>query len=68
MISGELRNAKVADETGLAGHYDFDLFWSKDDTSSLVVALQNQLGLALKKQTPNREFLIVDEASQPETW
>lgn len=68
VISHELNDTEVIDETSLVGKYDFDLSWKKDDVSSLTDALHDQLGLTLEAQTRDREFLIVDEASQPHTW
>ena len=68
VVSSALSDTEVIDETGLNGNYDFDLSWDKDDSTSLATSLHDQLGLTLKKETRNREFLIVDEASQPQTW
>ena len=55
VLAGELR-APVVDRTGLTGHYNISLRWNPDPTKSgvdepypsLLIALQEQLGLKLE--------------------
>jgi uncharacterized protein (TIGR03435 family) len=73
----------VADETGLAGAYDFQLEWSPDETiklapdappvttnpngPSLFSALQEQLGLKLEARKGPVEVLVVDRIERTPT-
>jgi len=56
------------DHTGLAGNFDVNLRWRRDDrdTSSpdLFAALQEQLGLKLEPAKGSVEVLIVDHAER----
>jgi len=57
--------APVADETGLASTYDFELRWSNelgpsDDRPSFVTALQEQLGLRLERQRVTDDVFVVE--------
>jgi bla regulator protein blaR1 len=65
-------NRPVVDLTGLTGNYDFTLQWTasadknlEQDTSSILAAIQKQLGLQLKLQSLPTDVLIVDSAQQP---
>ena len=63
---------QVADETGLAGDFDFELTWESDDPPlappdpALVAAVfQEQLGLKLEKRKRPVEILVVDHVEKP---
>jgi bla regulator protein BlaR1 len=69
----------VVDKTGLTGNYDFALNWKSDasgggnfnsplsdaSASSLLTALQDQLGLKLEPQTAPMQVLVIDHAERP---
>jgi uncharacterized protein (TIGR03435 family) len=63
----------VLDETGLIGNYDFTLQWtaaqnqgaSESSTSSILAAVQEQLGLRLESKESPAEVLVVDNAEKP---
>ncbi len=56
----DVLKSKIIDKTGLAGKYDFNLYWDADDPESLIPALQEQLGLTLTRKTLEMEVLVVD--------
>ena len=67
--------APVADKTGLARTYSFNLdFWDKTQPQpttadaelpdDFLTAVQHQLGMKLVKQTTQQDVLVVDSASK----
>jgi uncharacterized protein (TIGR03435 family) len=68
LVSQNVGGAEVIDETGLTGHYDFDLVWQSGNLESLQSALRDQLGLTIRKEVRDREYYVVKEATQPTTW
>jgi bla regulator protein blaR1 len=73
----------VINKTDLAGRYDFHLHWTKDaaqpestdasaysvsdDSPSLLIAVQEQLGLKLEHQKGPTPVLVIDHIEQPAT-
>lgn len=60
----------VWDRTGLSGKYDFEFRYAQDpsvrsETASLGSALQEKLGLSIKKQKGPLETLVVDSIQEP---
>jgi len=62
----------VVDHTGLTGYYTFKLEWTQEDKqsadppgTSLLAALQEQLGLKLEAGKVPLEMLVVDHAEKP---
>ena len=69
----------VVDKTGLTGDYDFSLHWTSDasgggtfnasvsdaSASSLLTAIQDQLGLKLEPQKSPMQVLVIDHAEKP---
>jgi uncharacterized protein (TIGR03435 family) len=58
------------DRTGLSARYDFEFRYAQDpgvrsETASLASALQEKLGLSLKKQKGPLETLVVDSIEEP---
>jgi uncharacterized protein (TIGR03435 family) len=73
-----LTGRPVADRTGLAGTFDFDLQWTSgpvapapgtsplpDDGPSIFAALQEQLGLRLESGPDNFDVVVVDAVQRP---
>jgi uncharacterized protein (TIGR03435 family) len=63
-------NGPVTDETMLAGTYDLELRWSDevapaDDSPSIFLALQDQLGLKLERRRVQSDVLVVDRIERP---
>jgi len=67
-VASLLLNSEVLDDTALTGQYDFDLNWNPQDSSSLMQAIHEQLGLDLAAERRNLEHLVVDSIQQPATW
>jgi uncharacterized protein (TIGR03435 family) len=60
----------VADETSLAGTFDFDLHWAPDDSptgASLFAAIQEQLGLKLQAGKVPVAIVVVDSVNRAPT-
>jgi uncharacterized protein (TIGR03435 family) len=67
----------VVDRTGLTGRYDLDLKWTPDqalaggaggvggDGTSLVAALQEQLGLKLEAQRAPVDVVVIESVERP---
>ena len=51
----------VEDGTGIEGKYDWELTYDKDDSNSVLAALKEQLGLQIRKEQREIEFLVVNE-------
>jgi uncharacterized protein (TIGR03435 family) len=72
---GNMVDRMVIDRTGLAGTFDFELRFTRDDAlgrsdlppdaPSIFTALREQLGLRLESARGPVEFLVIDRASQP---
>jgi uncharacterized protein (TIGR03435 family) len=63
----------VVDKTGLIGGFNFELEWmperlesSSDDRTSILTALQEQLGLKLESAKVTTLAIVVDRAEKPE--
>jgi uncharacterized protein (TIGR03435 family) len=73
----EMQGRPVADKTGLAGEFDISLKWSpegmqggetpKQDPNStdLFTALQEQLGLKLKRMKVPADAIVIDQVQRP---
>lgn len=60
----------VIDKTGLAGAFDIDLTWSRDQTTdttqpSIFTAVQEQLGLKLDASRGPVDVLVIDRVEPP---
>jgi uncharacterized protein (TIGR03435 family) len=63
----------VVDQTGLQGRYDFQLKWSKDESSTgdpnappgLFTAIQEQVGLKLQPVKAPADVLVIDKVERP---
>ena len=68
VLSGHV-DRLVIDQTGLKGFYNFALEWTADDSdpagTSLLQALQEQLGLKLEAAKSPVEVLAIDRAERP---
>jgi bla regulator protein blaR1 len=65
-LSQEFGGSIIEDKTGLAGNYDFTLHWTPEEgQSSLIRALQEQLGLKLESQNGPAEILVIDHVEKP---
>jgi uncharacterized protein (TIGR03435 family) len=69
-LSGRL-GQMVVDKTGLSGNYDFALQWTTDanqtadsNATSVVRAVQDQLGLRLERQNTPTEVIVIDHAER----
>ena len=51
----------VEDGTGIEGKYDWELTYDKDDPNSVIAVLEEQLGLRIRKEQREIEFLVVNE-------
>ena len=61
-----LLDRAVVDETGLEGEYDWDFAYNRADETSVVKAVQDDLGLEMVPATRPIEVLVVDQPV-PET-
>ncbi len=53
----------VEDGTGIEGKYDWEITYDEDDPNSVLAALKEQLGLRIRKEQREIEFLIVNDAN-----
>jgi uncharacterized protein (TIGR03435 family) len=69
-----MASRRVVDKTGLAGLYDFTLYYQAmirppggldDSAPSIEVALQEQLGLKLASSQASIDVLVIDNAKAP---
>ncbi len=51
----------VEDGTGIEGKYDWEITYDEDDPNSVLEALKEQLGLRIRKEQREIEFLVVND-------
>jgi len=51
----------VEDGTGIEGKYDWEITYDEDDPNSVLAALKEQLGLQVRKEQREIEFLVVND-------
>ena len=56
-------NRIVEDGTGVERKYDWEIIYDEDDPNSVLAALKEQLGLRIRKEQREIEFLVVNDAS-----
>jgi uncharacterized protein (TIGR03435 family) len=56
-----LLDRAVVDETGLEGEYDWEFSYNRADETSVVNAVQDDLGLEMVPATRPIEVLVVDQ-------
>lgn len=57
----------VVDRTGLTGDYNFTLDWTQESSaSSISAAIEQQLGLNLELQEIPTDFLVIEQAKEPQ--
>jgi uncharacterized protein (TIGR03435 family) len=74
----ELGNRQVVDHTGLSGHYDFSLDWTREGSASpdaasakadaapsFFTALKEELGLQLVETKGPAEVVVIDSIERP---
>ncbi len=67
----EVGNRKVVDQTGLKGHYDLSLDWTREGPATadaappFFTALQEQLGLRLVSTKGPVEVIVIDSIELP---
>jgi len=70
VLSGHV-DRLVIDQTGLKGFYNFALEWTADDSdpagTSLLQALQEQLGLKLETIKRTAPVVVIDHMEQKPT-
>jgi uncharacterized protein (TIGR03435 family) len=68
-LAGRMLDRPVLDRTGIAGEYDITLKWEfeagADNSSSVAIALQEQLGLKLEAQKGAVDVLVIDRVERP---
>lgn len=55
----EVLKTQVVDKTNLNGKYDYNLYWDAETPKSIIKALEDQLGLVLKKKKIKSEVITV---------
>lgn len=65
-------DSTIIDRTGLTGYFDLELEWNPEPTSapangapSILVAVQEQLGLKIESERQRVDVLVVDSAERP---
>ena len=53
----------VEDGTGIEGKYDWEITYDEEDPNSVLAALKEQLGLRIRKEQREIEFLVVNDAN-----
>ena len=66
--AGNVLDSEAFDETGLQGRYDFSLKWDPKNPTSIVSAIDAQLGLQLAQLQRKLEHLVIESAQEPTTW
>ena len=51
----------VEDRTGIEGKYDWEITYDEDDPHSVLTVLEEQLGLQIRKEQREIEFLVVND-------
>ncbi len=60
-----LTHARVVNQTGLTGEYDFKLeFSASDPAQDVLTAIEKQLGLKLEKTKLPLDMLVIDHLDQ----
>ena len=53
----------VEDGTGIEGKYDWEITYDEDDPNSVIAVLEEQLGLRIRKEQREIEFLVVNDTN-----
>jgi uncharacterized protein (TIGR03435 family) len=64
-VLGAFLRRPVVNQTGLTNDYDFTFKYLSGDNDSIVTAVEQELGLALRPTKARVEFLVIEGAKRP---